>query len=466
MGRFFLLNLVFPCACGVFACACGPSIDDLVEQLAGDADESQWARQELLLAKDRAVEPLLRALAEPAIAAARLALVEVLVSLMMRVEDDRITAALTDHLVNDPDVSVRSRIARLLGMHARAEALPAVLRSLDDAEGEVRHQALLTLSNLDGKLTPEQAQALDERAHELMGDAHPGVQLEAEIRIEAGVGKWIQEAEKAMLKAQVAEAESLLATALTRAPRSKRAQYRVARFHYDNGDREKGLKLLRQYGMLLDVPRLDAEPELDGELSDAVWSRAARVDSFFQLSMRHNAAPRSPRRTELYVAYTSEALLLGFYGHDDHPDSLVAKIKPGDDADVGNIQGTIWTDDIIELFIDADFDHKTYAHTGINTLGVTDENWIKGDRRQMRSREEWEDEGWSAGARLATHIGADYWSVEYRLPFDDERFPRPRPGTVWGFNMVRVFRGEEYSQWVRTYRGGHSPDDFGVLFFN
>ena len=84
----------------------------------------------------------------------------------------------------------------------------------------------------------------------------------------------------------------------------------------------------------------------------------------------------------------------------------------------------------------------------------------------MRSREQWEDEEWSAGAPLATHVGADYWSVEYRVPFNDERFPRPRPGSVWGFNMVRVFRGEEYSQWVRTYRGGHSPDDFGVLFFN
>ena len=49
-----------------------------------------------------------------------------------------------------------------------------------------------------------------------------------------------------MLKAQVAAAESLSATALTRAPRSKRAQYRTARFHYDNGDRQKGLQLLRQ----------------------------------------------------------------------------------------------------------------------------------------------------------------------------------------------------------------------------
>ena len=133
---------------------------------------------------------------------------------------------------------------------------------------------------------------------------------------------------------------------------------------------------------------------------------------------------------------------------------------------MASLQTQIWTDDIIELFLDADFDHKTYFHTGINSLGAVADEWITGDRRRMRSREGWREVGWSAGARLATHVGADYWSVEYRLPFDDERFPRPRPGSVWGFNMVRVFRGSEYSQWVRTYSGGHSPDDFGVLFFN
>jgi hypothetical protein len=49
-----------------------------------------------------------------------------------------------------------------------------------------------------------------------MGDAHVGVQLETEIRIEAGVDKWIQEAGQLMLKAQVAAAESLYATTLTR----------------------------------------------------------------------------------------------------------------------------------------------------------------------------------------------------------------------------------------------------------
>ena len=43
--------------------ACGPSLDDLVERLE-DPEERESARQELLLATDRAVAPLLAALEE------------------------------------------------------------------------------------------------------------------------------------------------------------------------------------------------------------------------------------------------------------------------------------------------------------------------------------------------------------------------------------------------------------------
>jgi hypothetical protein len=30
---------------------------------------------------------------------------------------------------------------------------------------------------------------------------------------------------------------------------------------------------------------------------------------------------------------------------------------------------------------------------------------------------------------------------------------------------VRVFRGQQYNQWVRTYGSGLQPDQFGMLVF-
>ena len=169
----------------------------------------------------------------------------------------------------------------------------------------------------------------------------------------------------------------------------------------------------------------------------------------------------------MWIGRTDDDLYIGFRGHDEHPDSLVVKITTQEEADgyrTGpvTVQRTIWTDDIIELFIDPNFDHRTYAHVGINSVGMVADEWITG---QLGS-EDWNEPEWRPDAQVTTHVGEDYWSLEYRLGLGEGEFPRPGPGAIWGFNMVRVYRGQEYSQWVRTYSGGHSPDDFGLLVFH
>ena len=130
---------------------------------------------------------------------------------------------------------------------------------------------------------------------------------------------------------------------------------------------------------------------------------------------------------------------------------------------------SIWTDDIIELFIDTNFDHSSYAHIGINSLGVRADEWIARSRQEAFERgdfnADFSNESWRANDTLVVNVGSDHWSVEYRIDFDDSNIPAPAPGTILGFNLIRVYRGEEYNQWVRTYSGDHSPDDFGVLLF-
>ena len=125
-----------------------------------------------------------------------------------------------------------------------------------------------------------------------------------------------------------------------------------------------------------------------------------------------------------------------FYGDDAEPENLVAKIILEEQEDVDQYEGgpvgdeSIWTDDIIELFIDTNFNHSFYAHIGINNLGVRVDEWI------ARSRQEMFESG-----DLATHIGSDHWALECRIDFDDTNIPSSTPGTVWGFNLIRVYRG-------------------------
>ena len=142
---------------------------------------------------------------------------------------------------------------------------------------------------------------------------------------------------------------------------------------------------------------------------------------------------------------------MGFIGHDAHPDSLVARTRQRD--------GELWKEDIVEMFFNPLFDHKSYAHVGVNSQGVVADAYYQGGLGNS-------SRAWNAQGEVAVHVGADFWSMEFRLDFGQEGVPRPDPETLWGFNFVRVFRGVEYSQWVRTYSGGHSPDDFGLLVFD
>ena len=118
---------------------CGPSAEDLVRQLSSSQDR-EAARQELLLAKERAVTPLLAALTEPDLADARYQVVDVLLSLMMRVEDRRIGDRLRRLLVDDPAPEVRARIARGFGMQGRAEGAESLIAALDDAASELKRR--------------------------------------------------------------------------------------------------------------------------------------------------------------------------------------------------------------------------------------------------------------------------------------------------------------------------------------
>lgn len=429
--------------------ACSPSIDDSIEQLASGGDEREAARQELLLAKDRAVPRLLEALEDPQQAAARAELVGVLASLMMRVDDPRIEEALLVHLLSDPDPRVRARVAHNMGLQKRARSVERLLQAVSDGDGEVRFQALLALGMLEFSLSDAQKLDLAERARALVADEHEGARMEAMIQVENAVRTWIDAAREMEIKAQMAQAGSLYAEAVAYSPGSKRANYRLARFHLDGGKRAQGLSRLREHGMLMEVPRMRDVPTIDGRIDEQAWQQAGKVDSFYQFSNEHYAALPSEVRTRVYAGYVEGALYLGFHCDDDNPDSLL----------VGRRPGKVWWDDDVEFYCDANFDHYTYCQIGFNSAGLVNDEWFLGGLRNQV-------ESWDAEGEAAVHVGEDFWSVEYRLSVGSDEFPQPEPGMLWGFNFVRVFRGSEYSQWTRTYGGNaHQPDDFGVILF-
>lgn len=445
------------------ALGCSRSVDDSLQDLLDGDVQVDQVQQEFLLARERSVEPLLGAFEDPHYAPVRAQLVDILFSLSMRLDDHRLGQALSQHLTTDSDPHIRTVIAERAELYNRTDMIPSLLRALDDDVAAVRRHALAGLGAMHSRLDSAQQQLLRERVGQLLQDADAGVRLEAETRAAATISTWQAQANQQHLQALLSEAEALYRTAIDYAPKSKQAYYGLGWFYCETGQQERGYDLLGDHGLLLDVPRFDKPPVLDGKLDDDIWTHAARADTLYQFFWE-SPAWLVPDHvvTSFYVARTEQSLYVGFHGHDAHVDSLVTKVTapldPHDDEQ-GNDQ--FWSDDLIELMLDTDLDRVSFAHLGINAAGMhADAYNVNGPDNPYGERSRY-----AADVDIHAFVGADFWSLEIALPFGQPHMPAPKPDQVWGFNFVRNFRGQQYLQWVRTYGNGLQPQNFGFLRF-
>src|SRR5262245_7762167 len=68
-----------------------------------------------------------------------------------------------------------------------------------------------------------------------------------------------------------------------------------------------------------------AAPTIDGDVGDAVWSKASPIDEFYQLEPKEGE-PAS-ERTVVRVLYDENNLYFSFYVYDREPGSIKASIK-------------------------------------------------------------------------------------------------------------------------------------------
>ena len=205
--------------------ACGSSIEDGIDQLGAGPEEQAAARHELILASQDAIEPLIAALESRDDTRVRAEVADILVGLMVRSSDERIAAVLEKHLLEDRDPMVRGRIAEELGLHLRSEFFDLFLQAVSDPSPAVQIPALLSLSNVMGKLNEEQTQTLRQLAGERANSEDKEVREAALYLVEEYVAQWAKKGREAALKANLSEADSLLGLAVAYAPASRQARY-------------------------------------------------------------------------------------------------------------------------------------------------------------------------------------------------------------------------------------------------
>jgi len=176
------------------------------------------------------------------------------------------------------------------------------------------------------------------------------------------------------------------------------------------------------------APRRKAEIAIDGALEDEGWKGVPSTGAF----LRTHDGATARYRTEAKLVWDDEALYVAF---DSEDEDVWAKLEKDDDP--------IYGEEVVEVFLDADADGRTYNELQVSPRGVRFDAYFPARRQGM-------DLGWSSGMQSAVKVRGTLndpddvdqgWSAEMRIPIANlAAVPHrpPQPGERWRFNLYRL----------------------------
>ncbi len=200
----------------------------------------------------------------------------------------------------------------------------------------------------------------------------------------------------------------------------------------------------------LEVPRAPGPPVIDGDLTDPCWKEAARAAEF-------TWGPENvpiPEGVTVLICYDDSAVYVAFECKDPDIDNVMRKAT--------ETRESVWDDDSVELFFDANRDYGTYVQLLANVDAVTQTYENVGGKPKETPIQ---------GFEVKTKLYPYHWAVEFSLSYAALRGNSPRPGTVWTAQFVRNGRAPEAAKnysgsWAKLWAGStHRPETFGFLAF-
>ncbi len=198
--------------------------------------------------------------------------------------------------------------------------------------------------------------------------------------------------------------------------------------------------------------------QVDGRLEEAVWN-AAPTFPFFD----NRSGTPAASGTEARAVYDDRFLYFAFRIEDGN---LWATLEARDQH--------LWTEEAVEVFLQADPTHPSYIELEVNPLGAMLDIFLI-DVRKPLPYASWNSRDLQWAVRVDGTVdgeGGDRgWSCEIALPLEDvvtaPHHP-PRDGDRWRANLYRIERkpAEGFVAWSPTLVPDfHRPDRFGVLVF-
>jgi len=207
-----------------------------------------------------------------------------------------------------------------------------------------------------------------------------------------------------------------------------------------------------------EVLRAGTPVQVDGILDDPAWAKTPLLGPF--VNNRDGSA--TPLITEVRVLYDDKFLYFASRFVDDN---IWATMKRRDDH--------LWTEEVVEVFLQADPRKTSYIELEVNPLGAMIDIFLL-DVRKPLHYESWNSEK----LRWAVHVdgtvdgkpGDKEWTCEIALPMEDivpaPNNP-PKPGDRWRLNMYRVEQlpAKAMLAWSPTGVDFHQPGKFGEIVF-
>lgn len=222
------------------------------------------------------------------------------------------------------------------------------------------------------------------------------------------------------------------------------------------------------------VQHTDQRISVDGRATEKCWQDAQRVPPL----LMWDGKP-APDITECKLLWDDRALYVLFVCQD-------ADIQ----ASFRNRDEPLYQEDVVEVFIDADADEKTYMELIVNPLNTVFDNYLLCDPAINKSASvvAWTCTGWTTAVKVdgtvrhprkkdSSEQADRCWTVEMRIPFatfvltTGPSGKAPRDGDVWRAALTRYDRPDGrnlmHYAWSPPYSRGwpHVTRRFGRLVF-
>ncbi|HEV7922724.1 MAG TPA: DUF5916 domain-containing protein [Thermoanaerobaculia bacterium] len=171
----------------------------------------------------------------------------------------------------------------------------------------------------------------------------------------------------------------------------------------------------------INISKIDAGIVLNGDLSDAGWRKAQRIETFVEYYRGDNVAP--PVKTTALLTYDAQYVYVGFDARDPRPAEIRAPFVDRDQV--------LADQDYVSIVIDTQNDHRSAIIFRVNPRGIQADSVLN----DANGVEDFAPDFFFETRARETPGG---WMAELRIPLSSLRYPSSDPQT-WGVILTRNY---------------------------